>query len=75
MSKTKISIDYKKCTTPEECRKCVGVCQPVVLSLTFTDKDFHTPKDWKIVPIFPRLCIHCMLCVEICPEQAINVYT
>ena len=74
MGKIKINIDYTKCLTPENCRMCLNVCQPVVLVLTFTDKDFYDPKDWKIVPIFPSLCINCNLCVDKCPEKAISIF-
>jgi NAD-dependent dihydropyrimidine dehydrogenase PreA subunit len=73
MGKTKIKVDYSKCTNPEDCKICLGLCQPAVLILTFTDKDYHNPKNWIIVPIFPGLCIGCNLCVDQCPEQAISV--
>lgn len=73
MKKIKIKIDYSKCIAPENCRTCINICQPVVFVLTFTDEDYHDPKNWKIVPIFPILCIGCNLCVENCPEKAINV--
>ncbi|MFX1337242.1 MAG: ATP-binding protein [Promethearchaeota archaeon] len=73
MNKTKIKVDYSKCTAPEECKQCLDVCQPAVLILTFTDKDFYDPKDWKIFPVFPGLCIGCNLCVEKCPKNAISV--
>ena len=74
MGKIKIDIDYSKCVSPENCRVCINVCQPVVLTLTFTDNDFYDPKDWKIVPIFPSLCINCNLCVDNCPEKAISIF-
>ncbi len=74
MGKIKIKIDYSKCITPENCRICINICQPVALTLTFTDKDYHDPKDWKIVPIFPSLCINCGLCSDQCPEKAISVF-
>lgn len=73
MVKIKIDIDYSRCVAPQNCMVCINVCQPVVLTLTFLDKDYHNPKDWKIVPIFPSLCINCNSCVEHCPEKAISV--
>lgn len=74
MRKIKIDIDYSKCVTPENCRMCINVCQPVVLTLTFSDSDFYDPKDWKIVPVFPSLCINCKLCVDQCPKGAISIF-
>ena len=71
--KDPIKVDYDKCTSPEDCKICLNACQPVVLILTFTDKDYHDPKDWKIVPAFPSFCIKCNLCVEQCPKNAISV--
>ena len=74
--RAKIKIDYSKCQQPENCAKCLQVCQPAVFSLVFTDKDYHDPKDWKVVPVFPMLCIcdnDSKSCVENCPKQAINV--
>ncbi|MFX0014814.1 MAG: 4Fe-4S binding protein [Candidatus Hermodarchaeota archaeon] len=53
---------------------CINVCQPVVLILTFSDSDFYDPKDWKIVPVFPSLCINCKLCVDQCPKGAISIF-
>lgn len=73
MTKANINIDYLKCTSPEDCRKCLGTCQPVVLALTFSDEDYHNPKDWKILPAFPSLCMFCNFCVEECPEKAISI--
>lgn len=73
MSKIDIHIDSLKCTAPQDCRLCLGVCQPATLILTFTDKDFHHPREWKIVPVFPSSCVNCLSCVETCPEQAITV--
>ena len=73
MGKTKIKVNYTKCTNPEECKICLKLCQPAVLILTFTDTDYYNPKNWKLVPAFPGLCIGCNLCVEQCPQQAITV--
>ena len=74
--KPKIRIDYSKCTQPEECRICLKVCPPAVFNLSFTDKDYHQPEHWKVVPVFPFLCLNstkCELCVVNCPKQAISI--
>ena len=74
--KPKIKIDYSKCTQPEDCRICLQVCPPGVFNLIFTDKDYHQPKDWKIIAVFPVLCMNspkCTLCIDNCPKQAISI--
>jgi NADH-quinone oxidoreductase subunit I len=73
MGKIKITVDYNKCKKPEDCRLCLQVCSPAVFNLIFTDKDHHDPKNWKVVPVFPFLCIDCGLCVEKCPNNAITI--
>ena len=73
MKRPVINVDYTKCTNPLDCRKCVNICEPVTLILSFLDKDFHDPQDWRVIPIFPSLCTNCKLCVENCPQEAISV--
>ena len=71
--KRKIKIDYKKCSEPEKCRKCLQICEPGVFIITFTDKDYHNPQKWLIIPVFPQICTDCNKCVIDCPEKAILV--
>jgi ferredoxin len=71
--KIKISIDYSKCISPEKCRICLNLCQPAIFNLTFIDKDYHNPKKWKIIPVFPQLCTICNFCINKCPEKAISI--
>ena len=73
MKNTEILINYSKCIAPQDCRKCLEICQPAVLVLTFVDNDFHAPENWRIVPAFPKLCIKCDECTLICPENAITI--
>lgn len=75
MKYPKIEINYELCTNPEDCRKCVQVCPPSVLNITFTDEDFHEPKNWIIDPAFPQLCEgnNCSRCINICPLKAISI--
>jgi len=74
-SKIKITIDEGICAQPEECRKCLQVCQPCVLNLTFTDKNYHNPQHWKVISAFPQLCLgaECQKCIEVCPANAIQI--
>ncbi|MBD3255198.1 MAG: hypothetical protein GF383_08905 [Candidatus Lokiarchaeota archaeon] len=75
--KAKISIDYSKCIEPEKCGKCLTACKQTVFNLTFLDKDYHNPKKWRVIPIFPQLCLvvqnKCNSCIVICPEKAISI--
>lgn len=75
MKRPKISINNKKCSQPELCLKCLQVCQPCVLNITFTDKDYHQPQNWIIDPVFPQLCLgkECRKCIEICPMSSIAI--
>ena len=74
--KVKIKIDDTKCQHPENCRICLQICPPAVFNLIFTDKDYHQPKNWKVIPVFPFLCLNsteCSLCIDNCPKQAISI--
>ncbi|MGV9102804.1 MAG: ATP-binding protein [Promethearchaeia archaeon] len=83
MPKTEITIDYNKCgyeegvnVDPRECRKCLRICDPAVFLMHPTleeHPDPYNPERWKITPVWPSLCMGCMKCVEVCPENAITV--
>ncbi|MCK5238368.1 MAG: 4Fe-4S dicluster domain-containing protein [Candidatus Thorarchaeota archaeon] len=81
VKKTKITFDHSKCgfagtTDPRECRECLRVCDPAVLLLHPTLEDHpdpHNPEKWVVDAIWLSKCTGCMRCVEICPENAIEV--
>jgi NADH-quinone oxidoreductase subunit I len=81
MKKTKITIDYKKCSfagkvDPRQCRKCLHVCDTAVFLMHPTldeHKDPYNPERWLITPVWPSMCTGCMKCINICPEKAITV--
>lgn len=79
MRKVKIKVDYAKCLNPQDCRVCLGACLPGVFNLLFYDKDCHDPKDWRILPVFPKICLNykksrsCNVCSTKCPQQAITI--
>jgi len=82
MKKTKIKIDYTKCgdkggIDPRECTTCLKVCDPCVFLmhnvLGAKEEDLNDPQVWRITPVWPSVCMRCMVCVEACPEKAITV--
>lgn len=60
-------IDYKKCST---CKICMNICSEDVFVIT---KDFEQEKREKIVASHQEMCWHCAICVDECPEGAINL--
>ena len=82
MSKTKIHIDYSKCgekgeIDPRDCTKCLKVCDPCVFLMHETigvkEENIYDPQNWRITPVWPSLCMRCLICVEICPIKAISI--
>ena len=79
--KTRIIIDYTKCgdgvgIDPRECTKCLKICEPALFLLHETlgvEDDPYDPQLWRVTALYPSLCTKCMKCVEVCPEQAIQV--
>jgi len=72
----KIKVNYKKCTNPEECLKCLNVCPTGVFMKAPVSKPKSPstkPKAYKIVPIYNELCNTCGLCVNNCPLKAITI--
>nr|MDO8135162.1 4Fe-4S binding protein [Candidatus Njordarchaeum guaymaensis] len=82
MSKTKIKIDYTKCgdkggRDPRKCTICLKICDPSVFImhtvLKAKEKDPYDPQVWRITPVWPSVCTHCLKCVKKCPKKAITV--
>ncbi|MFX0027321.1 MAG: 4Fe-4S dicluster domain-containing protein [Candidatus Hermodarchaeota archaeon] len=83
MRKTKIIIDYSICgdgnkIDPRDCAICMKVCDPALFLIHqsldyFENDDQYDPQIWRITPVYPSLCTHCMNCVEQCPEKAIII--
>ena len=80
--KTKIKIDYQKCgdgkgIDPRSCAKCLKICKPAIFILHETlgaeEENPFDPQKWRITPLYPSLCNHCLECVQVCPIQAIAV--
>ena len=83
MGKTRIKIDYFICgdgnkIDPRDCAICMKVCDPALFLLHqsldfYNEDDPYDPQIWRITPVYPSLCTHCMKCVEQCPEKAITI--
>ncbi len=75
----KIAIDYIKCTTPFDCRKCAQVCTPSVYNYESAkmergkETDKKEPGAWKVWAKWPDKCYGCMDCVKVCPVNAISI--
>ena len=72
-----ITVDYKKCKEPLSCRKCLLICSEHVLGLG-TDvppKKFREtdPEHFIVAGVRFDKCTGCMDCVEVCPQNAIQV--
>ncbi len=82
MGKTKIIIDYEKCgeygkIDPRDCVKCLRACDPAVFllhkKLGIKEEDPQDPQHWRITAVWLSICTRCFKCIEICPEQAIEI--
>ncbi|MDP2952984.1 MAG: 4Fe-4S dicluster domain-containing protein [Chloroflexota bacterium] len=75
----RIAIDYSRCTTPFDCKKCLLTCAPAVLRLDTIkvergkETDRREPGAYRIEPYFRDRCTACMDCVKVCPVAAISV--
>ncbi len=80
--RTRITIDYLRCgdgvgLDPRECCRCLRACRPAVFLLHQTvgavQEDPLDPQAWRVTPLWPSLCTHCMRCVLECPAHAVRV--
>ncbi len=78
----RIRIDYSLCgdgrgVDPRSCCRCLRACAPAVFLLHETlgaaQPDPLDPGIWRVTPLWPTLCTHCMKCVEACPAGAVEV--
>ena len=59
---SKITIDYDKCDGAD-CAECADVCPMGILVL----------KGDKIEIVEPEECSYCEVCMDVCPNDCINV--
>jgi ferredoxin len=74
-----IKIDYKKCTTPFDCKKCLQECPQAVFFVMpikeekFKETDPKEPGAYMLVAPYRRKCIACDICIDVCPVDAITI--
>ena len=74
-----IQIDYEKCITPFECKKCLQVCGQSVFSvhaINVTKGRESNPKEpgmYALGTPHRDKCTGCNDCIEVCPVDAIAI--
>ena len=75
----KIEIDYAKCTTPFDCKKCLRICAPAVFRTRAVnmkrgeETNKEEPGAYRLDISFRDRCTGCMDCVNVCPVGALTV--
>ena len=70
----KIKIEKEKCQSPQDCAKCMQACPTALFVLYPKKREIgKVDTDFKLVIPAPSLCPGCGLCVEVCPNGAINI--
>lgn len=75
----RVEINYSRCTTPFNCKKCIQLCPQAVFMVgpvkiergRQTDKT--EPGSYKAEAYFPDKCTACNVCIDICPVNAITI--
>jgi ferredoxin len=72
-----VTVDDQKCAYPLSCRKCLLICPTHVLGLgtdvaiqKFRETD---PEHFVVRGVRIDKCTGCLDCVEVCPQNAIQV--
>ncbi|MFX1357032.1 MAG: hypothetical protein ACFFA8_07070 [Promethearchaeota archaeon] len=72
-----IIYNKEKCGDPSACLKCIKTCPYVVLAYRPSEipERPNPPEDWVVVPTCRVMCTYpsCKACVEICPNDALNI--
>lgn len=72
-----ISYDKEKCGDPSACLECIKICPYNVLAYRPYEypEPPNPPKDWVVVSTCRVMCPYpaCKLCVETCPNDALNI--
>jgi len=79
MAHTRIDIDYDKCQTPYDCKKCIQICPQAVFrvftikQVKFQETDPKEPGAYKLSVGYGDKCVLCDQCIEVCPVDALTV--
>ena len=74
-----ITIDYEKCTTPFDCKKCLQICPIAVFRVNPTkeergkENNKQEPGTYKLVAYYRDACTGCNKCLDVCPVSAIKI--
>lgn len=79
MAITRIGINYEKCTTPFDCKKCLQICPQAVFQampvkqVKFQETDAKEPGAWRLVVGYGDKCTICDRCRKVCPVDALTI--
>ena len=74
-----IEINAEKCKTPFDCKGCLAGCPQSVFAVRATkvekgrETDPTEPGVYALYAPFTDKCTGCNICIEVCPEDALNV--
>jgi NADH-quinone oxidoreductase subunit I len=75
----KIDIDYVKCKTPFDCKKCLVICPQAIFDVRpmmmkrGEELNKREPGTYKLFTAWRDRCTGCMDCVNICPVGALKI--
>jgi len=79
MAYTRINIDYDRCQTPYDCKKCLQICPQAVFRVAtvkmekWKETDPKEPGAYKLWVGYGDKCVLCDQCVEVCPVDALKI--
>jgi len=74
-----ITIDYKKCTTPFDCKLCLQGCPQSVFHVAAIkvergrETNPKEPGNYILHTPFRDKCTGCNICLELCPVNALTI--
>ncbi|MBN1614763.1 MAG: 4Fe-4S dicluster domain-containing protein [Deltaproteobacteria bacterium] len=75
----RIIIDYAKCPTPFDCKKCLVACPQAIFEVfpvkveKFKETDKKEPGTYQLSTFYLDKCTACGDCVEVCPTGALSI--
>jgi NADH-quinone oxidoreductase subunit I len=77
----KIEVNYERCQTPFDCKKCLVICPQAVFVVgavkveRFKETDPKEPGAYQLTPFYLDKCTACGDCVNVCPQDALKIST